>query len=234
MSALLERLRGGLIVSVQASPGSALDDPHVLAAIARAAEDGGAVGVRVAGLRNLHAVRERVSVPIVGIVKRAYDGYAPYITPTLLEVREALSGGADIVAFDATARQRPGGIGPDELIAAIHGGGALAMADCADAEDGAAALASGADIVATTLCGYTERTRSFPLPALDVVRAFSKLDAFVVCEGGIHSPQAGQAALHAGADAIVVGTAITNTQWLVGEFAASLQKAWRARKSSKN
>ena len=43
---LFDALRGGLIVSVQAWPGSALDDPLVIAAMARAAQDGGAVAVR--------------------------------------------------------------------------------------------------------------------------------------------------------------------------------------------
>ena len=46
---LLDALRGGLIVSVQAWRGSALDDPLVIAAMARAAQDGGAVAVRIAG-----------------------------------------------------------------------------------------------------------------------------------------------------------------------------------------
>jgi len=86
MSDLLGRLRGGLIVSVQAWKGSALDDPHVIAAMARAAKDGGAVAVRVQGVECLRAVRARIDLPIVGLIKREYAGFAPYITPTLEEV----------------------------------------------------------------------------------------------------------------------------------------------------
>jgi N-acylglucosamine-6-phosphate 2-epimerase len=221
---LLDRLRGGLIVSVQARAGSALDDPQVLAAMARAAEENGAAGVRIQGVRNLAAVRSRVSIPIVGIIKRQYEGYEPYITPTLRDVREVLDSGAEIVAFDATARPRPQGVSVAQLVAAIHDGRALAMADCAQPEDGACAHACGADVVATTLCGYTKETQGTALPALDLVRALAQLGCFVVCEGGIHAPQAATLALAAGADAVVVGTAITNTEWLVSQYAAALVK----------
>jgi N-acylglucosamine-6-phosphate 2-epimerase len=219
---VLDRLRGGLIVSVQARAGSALDDPQVLAAMARAAQDNGAAAVRIQGVRNLEAVRKRVEIPIVGIIKRQYEGYEPYITPTLHDVREVLGCGAEIVAFDATGRAHPEDAQVGELVAAVHNGGALAMADCALAEDGVCAQAAGADILATTLCGYTKETRGMPLPALDVVRAFAQLDCFVICEGGIHAPEGGAAALAAGADAVVVGTAITNTEWLVSQYKAAL------------
>jgi N-acylglucosamine-6-phosphate 2-epimerase len=219
---LLDGLRGGLVVSVQARAGSALDDPQVLAAMARAAQDNGAAAVRIQGVRNLQAVRKRVDIPIVGIIKRPYEGFETYITPTLREVREVLDCGAEIVAFDATGRPHPEGHGVAELVAAIHDGGALAMADCALADDGVCAHAAGADIVATTLCGYTKETRGSELPAYDVVRAFAQLGTFVICEGGIHAPEAGARALACGADAIVVGTAITNTEWLVGQYKAAL------------
>lgn len=219
---LLEKLRGGLIVSVQARAGSALDDPQVLAALARAAQENGAAGVRIQGVRNLEAVRARVQVPIVGIIKREYPGFEPYITPTLREVREVLACGAEIVAFDATERRHPDGAEIAALIAEIHRGGALAMADCALPSDGAAARAAGADIVATTLCGYTKETAGMSLPALETVRSFAQLGAFAICEGGIHAPAAAAAALQAGADAVVVGTAITNAEWLVQQYVASL------------
>lgn len=219
---VLDRLRGGLIVSVQARAGSALDDPHVLAAMARAAQDNGAAGVRIQGVRNLQAVRERVDVPIVGIIKREYEGFEPYITPTLREVREVLDCGAEIVAFDATGRPHPEGVDVAQLVAAIHEGGALAMADCAQADDGVCAQAAGADILASTLCGYTKETHGHPLPALDLVSAFAQLGSFVICEGGIHAPEAGAASIAAGAGAIVVGTAITNTEWLVARYRDAL------------
>ena len=102
------------------------------------------------------------------------------------------------------------------------------MADCATAADAVAAQAAAADIVATTLCGYTKETAGCVLPALDLVSELRELDAFVICEGGIHSPAQGAAALKAGADAIVVGTAITNVEWLAQQFAEALKRSSRS------
>lgn len=224
---LFERLRGGLIVSVQAWRGSALGDPEVIAAMARASEANGAVAVRIAGGDHLRAVRARVALPIVGLVKREYPGFEPYITPTIDEVREIADAGAEIVAFDATPRRRPAETRLDELIAAIHAGGCLALADCATAEDACAAVALGADAVATTLCGYTSETAGRNLPALDLVAELAALPSFRICEGGIRSPGEARAALDAGADAVVVGTAITNVDWLVREFAGATERVFK-------
>jgi N-acylglucosamine-6-phosphate 2-epimerase len=223
---VLEALRGGLIVSVQAKPGSPLDDPAVLSAMALAAQDAGAVAVRMQGVANLVAARRRVQIPIVGIIKREYAGYEPYITPTPSEVRAVLEAGCDVVAFDATRRARPGASSTREMVGEIHRGGALAMADCAAAEDAAPALEAGADILATTMCGYTAETATTPLPAVVLVRAFSRAGAFTICEGGIRTPSMAAAAMAAGADAVVVGTAISDIGWLVGEFAAALPKSY--------
>ncbi|HEX3670243.1 MAG TPA: N-acetylmannosamine-6-phosphate 2-epimerase [Candidatus Cybelea sp.] len=224
---LFERLRGGLIVSVQAWRGSALGDPQVIAAMARASEANGAVAVRIAGGEHLRAVRARVALPIVGLVKREYPGFEPYITPTIDEVREIADAGAEIVAFDATARRRPAETRLDDLIAAIHACGRLALADCATAEDAREAVVLGADAVATTLCGYTSETAGRHLPALDLVAELAALRSFRICEGGIRSPGEARAALDAGADAVVVGTAITNVDWLVREFAGATDRVFK-------
>lgn len=221
---LLRRLRGGLIVSVQAAPGSALDDPFVLSAMAAAAKAAGAAGLRLQGVKNIAAVRKRVDLPVIGIVKREYRGFEPYITPTLREVRELLNLGVEVIAFDATGRPRPDETGLPQIVAEIQDGGALAMADCAQPGDGLAAQAAGADIIATTLCGYTKETAGCTLPALELVGAFAELDAFAICEGGVHSPDQAAAALAAGADAVVVGTAITNVGWLTQQFAAVMRQ----------
>ena len=61
---------GGLIVSCQPVPDSPLDKPEIVAAMALAAEQAGAVAIRIEGVANLQATRAVVSVPIIGIVKR--------------------------------------------------------------------------------------------------------------------------------------------------------------------
>jgi N-acylglucosamine-6-phosphate 2-epimerase len=217
---VIERLRG-LIVSVQA-PGSLLDTPATIALLAQVAEGNGAAAVRVAGGATIGAVKRAVSIPVIGLVKRVYPAFGPYITPTLREVAEIAAAGADVVALDATGRPRPGAVTVPELVAAIHARGALALADCASGADARHAAQAGADLVATTLCGYTDETRGMPLPAFDVLRDLVQTGLPAVAEGGIGTPAEAAAAIAGGAWAVVVGTAITNIDVLVRRFAASM------------
>ena len=221
---VLDRLRGGLVVSVQAEAESPLNAPEAIALLARAAARNGAAGLRVEGSARLGAVRRAVELPLIGIVKRAYPGFAPYITAGRREIAEVVAAGAEIVAFDATARPRPDGTTVATAIAAIHAHGRLAMADCATAADAQAAARAGADIVATTLCGYTDETRGTPLPALELVGACAATGAFAIAEGGVATPDDVRAAFAAGAAAVVVGTAITNVDVLVRRFAAAARR----------
>jgi N-acylglucosamine-6-phosphate 2-epimerase len=216
---ILERLRGGLIVSIQPEATSVLNTPATVALLAQCVVANGAAGVRIEGAERIAAVRAAVSVPIVGLIKRAYPGFEAYISPTLDEITAIIDAGGDVVAFDATARARPKGDTVAGLVAAIHARGALAMADCATALEMTAAAADGADIVGTTLCGYTEGTRGATLPAIDLVRAARAGGAFVILEGGVALPAQARAGRAAGADAIVVGTALTNLDARVRGFA---------------
>ena len=221
---VLDRLRGGLVVSVQAEAESPLNAPEAIALLARAAARNGAAGLRVEGSARLGAVRRAVELPLIGIVKRAYPGFAPYITAGRREIAEVVAAGAEIVAFDATARPRPDGTTVATAIAAIHAHGRLAMADCATAADAQAAARAGADIVATTLCGYTDETRGTPLPALELLGACAATGAFAIAEGGVATPDDVRAAFAGGAAAVVVGTAITNVDVLVRRFAAAARR----------
>ncbi len=216
---VLERLRGGLIVSVQPEPASVLNTPETIALLARCAVANGAAGLRVEGSLRIAAVRAALpDVPLIGIVKRAHPGFAPYITSTPEEIAEVAAAGADVVAFDATARPRAGESSVADLVAAAHERGLIAMGDCSEAADAAAATAAGAEIVATTLAGYTAATQGLDQPALELLAALVTRHPFAVCEGGIATPQQARAAFEAGASAIVVGTAITNVDALVRRF----------------
>jgi N-acylglucosamine-6-phosphate 2-epimerase len=214
-----ERLAGGLVVSVQASADSLLNSAPTIALLARVAERNGACGVRVEGSERIGATRRAVGVPLIGLIKRGYAGYEPYITATLREVEECVAAGADVIAYDATRRERPAGISTATIVATIRAHGLLAMADCADLVDARAADREGAQIIGTTLCGYTRATRGATLPALELVRSIRALGAFTICEGGVASPDDVRSAFAAGADAVVVGTAITNVDVLVERFA---------------
>ncbi|HHV53976.1 MAG TPA: N-acetylmannosamine-6-phosphate 2-epimerase [Firmicutes bacterium] len=220
----LSSWEGGLIVSCQAPAGDPLHDPAIMAAMARAAELGGAVGIRANGPEDIAAIRKAVGLPIIGIFKQKLEGFPVYITPTLAAARAVVEAGADIVAIDATPRRRPGGWTAPELIDAIHRELKVpVMADISTFAEGLAAARAGADLVATTLSGYTEEslTGAAPLqgPDLDLVRQLaSSVSVPVICEGRVHSPADLVAALEAGAFAVVVGTAITRPQWITEQF----------------
>ena len=219
---VLERLRGGLVVSCQTVDGGPMDRPEIVAAMARAAVAGGAAGLRIEGLENLRATRPLVEVPVIGIVKRDLADSPVRITVTAADARALIAAGADIVAYDGTPRPRTDA--RDDILAAILAGGALAMADCADLADGRAALAGGATVLGTTLSGYTEETaRADAGPNFDLIREFRGLGAFVMAEGRLNTPDLAAAAIRAGADAVTVGSALTRLELVTGWFADAVR-----------
>jgi N-acylglucosamine-6-phosphate 2-epimerase len=219
----IEKLRGGLIVSCQSPPGSPLDDPLIIAALALTAEQNGAVGVRINSAAHVAATRARVAVPIIGIEKLVIPESEVYITPTFDVAGRLVESGAAIVATDATRRARPGGERLEDLIRRIRQElQRPVMADVATLDEGLYAADCGAEIIATTLCGYTADSRGAALPALELVEQLAaRLDVPVVCEGGVASPEHARQAFDCGAFAVVVGTAITGVGKLVESFVAA-------------
>jgi N-acylglucosamine-6-phosphate 2-epimerase len=220
--AVLRRLRGGLVVSCQAPPGDPLHGPTFMAAMARAAVAGGAVGIRAEGPPDVRAVCQAVDVPVVGLWKQGATGV--YITPTVDHARAVAEAGAQIVAIDATGRPRPDGSTMPEVVAGLRRTNhCLVMADVSTAAEGVAAAAAGADLVATTLAGYTPYSRQGPGPDLELVAALAaRVEVPVVAEGRIATPQEARAALDAGAWTVVVGGAITRPQLITARFVAAL------------
>ncbi|PSK89682.1 N-acylglucosamine-6-phosphate 2-epimerase [Murinocardiopsis flavida] len=218
---ILPALRGGLVVSCQAPPGDPLEGPAFMAAMAVAAERGGAVGIRAEGPDDIRAVRAAVTVPVIGLWKVGREGV--YITPTPGHAAAVARAGADIVAFDATRRPRPDGSTPGDVAAAVHAEGALAMADVADADDAIAALGAGADIVATTLSGNIPGSPAPSGPDLALVAELAaRVAAPVFAEGRIAYPEQARRAMDEGAFAVVVGTAVTAPGAITARFAAAL------------
>ena len=216
MSEVLAALRGGLVVSVQASPGTPLAAPAYIAAMARAAELGGAAGIRAT---EVAAVKEAVGLPVIGLRKRRVEGSDVYITPSTDDARAVVAAGADIVAVDGTLRPRPDGVDLASLVAELPVP-VLADVDCLEA--GLAAREAGAAAVATTLAGYTDNTPSPVDPDLHLVEDLAaELDCPVFAEGRIATPAQARAAFDAGAFAVVVGTAITDPVALTRGFAAT-------------
>ena len=69
LSELMSALKGGLIVSCQASTGEPLAKPEHITAISLTVLRGGARALRLEGVENIRAVRAEVEVPIIGITK---------------------------------------------------------------------------------------------------------------------------------------------------------------------
>jgi N-acylglucosamine-6-phosphate 2-epimerase len=217
----------GLIVSVQAPEGSPLRQPAVIAAMAEASLRNGATGVRLESPEHIGAVRRRCpEALIVGLWKRTYPDSSVYITPGWQEIRQVWAAGADVVAIDATERPRPGG---EDLAALIERArrelGAPLMADVDGLANGLRAAELGCAWVGTTLYGYTEATAGQRPPGWELLgelrRALPQATA-LICEGGVASPEQARRALELGADAVVVGTAITGIDLQVNIYSQAL------------
>ncbi|MFM5978991.1 MAG: N-acetylmannosamine-6-phosphate 2-epimerase [Sphaerospermopsis kisseleviana] len=220
-------LEKGLIVSCQAPVESPLHDPYIIAAMAQAAVNNGAVAVRIDTPNHIKAVREKVNVPIIGLWKQVIAGSDVYITPQFHHAVAVAEAGADIIAIDATTRYRPGDEKLIDIITRIHQElGKPVMADVDTFTSAKLAVDAGADIVGTTLFGYTAETKNFAPPGWELLtQIVEKLDTFVICEGGISSPNEAKKALNlVGADAVVVGTAITGIDLQVKAYVEEVSR----------
>ncbi|CDP49876.1 N-acetylmannosamine-6-phosphate 2-epimerase [Devosia sp. DBB001] len=211
--------KGSLIVSCQARADNPLHGSVFMAAMALAARDGGAAGIRANGAEDVKAVKA-AGLPVIGINKVFSDAYPVYITPNFDSARVLVEAGADIIALDCTPRSRDGEA-PEILTRRIRDElGAEVFADISTLEEGIAAEQWGATYISTTLAGYTEYTTKTPGPDLDLVRALAaRVKAPIVAEGRYNTPELARAAIDAGAYAVVVGTMITNPREITKVFA---------------
>lgn len=225
---ILNRIKGGLIVSCQALSTEPLHDSYIMSKMAYAASLGGAVGIRANTVVDIQAIRERVDLPIIGIIKEEYPDSEVYITPTAREVDALAEIGCEIIAVDATARPRPVGVSFEEFFRDIRAKypNQLFMADTSCFEEGKLALSLGIDLLGTTMSGYTPYTKGTPLPDFTLMRRYKdELGATVIAEGGIWTPEQLVEAFASGAHAAVVGTAITRPMDITKRFVKALEES---------
>ena len=215
----IKQVEKQLIVSCQALPDEALFGSDIMAKMAISAARGGAKGIRANTPVDVKAIRQAVDLSLIGLYKEVMPGYDVIITPTLKHALAIAEAGADIIAIDCTSRPHPEG-DIKELIAKVHEQtDCMVMADISTYEEGMAAVEAGADMLSTTLSGYTPYSPQQKGPDLELV---TKLAASsprpVIAEGRYHTPQQVRQALLNGAVSVVVGGAITRPRQITESF----------------
>ena len=225
LDAFVTQVRGRLIVSCQALVHEPLYGAETMAKLAVAAAQGGAAAIRANTPVDIAAIRKAVTLPIIGLYKEDIPGYPVYITPTLRHALEIAEAGADVIAIDATARSRPEPGTLADFITRIHAQTGLpVLADISTLAEGVAAVEAGADMVSTTMSGYTDESPVQREPDLELVATLSRaVSVPVLAEGRYRTPQQASNALAVGALAVVVGGAITRPQEITRFFVEELE-----------
>ncbi|MCI9532552.1 MAG: N-acetylmannosamine-6-phosphate 2-epimerase [Lachnospiraceae bacterium] len=224
-----EGLRGKLIVSCQALPQEPLHSSFIMGRMALAAKEGGACGIRANTKEDIREIQSVTGLPVIGIVKRDYEGSTVYITPTMKEVEELMEVRPEIIALDATGALRPQEVRLDDFFHQLKEKypGQLWMADCSTVGEALHADALGFDFIGTTLVGYTRQSRGDRIEAGDfrILREIlTGVKGKVIAEGNIDTPQKAKRVLELGAFSIVVGSAITRPQLITKSFAEALSR----------
>ena len=219
----MEELRHKLIVSCQALPDEPLHSDFIMARMAVAAKEGGASGIRANSVVDIAAIRKAVDLPIIGIIKRDYQGADVYITATMKEVDELMTVRPDIIAIDATTSTRPNGESLKEFFQKVKEKypDQLWMADCSTIDEMLTADQLGFDFIGTTLVGYTKQSQGDKIESNDfeiIRKALSKLSHPLIAEGNIDTPDKVHRVLELGAYSVVVGSAITRPQLITKKF----------------
>lgn len=226
---IIETIKDGLIVSCQALPDEPLHSPFIMARMAIAAMRGGAVGIRANSPQDIVAIKAECPLPMIGIIKRDYPDSSVFITATLQEVDELAATGCEIIALDATHRVRPDGVSLENIIEHIRScyPNLLIMADCATVSEAIAADRLGVDLIGTTLVGYTEQSAHLTIGGDNFAmlrKIIAGVNAPVIAEGNINTPEMARTVLELGAHAVVVGSMITRPQLITEKFVAAIRK----------
>lgn len=211
-----------LVVSCQARVDNPLHGEIFMAAMAQAAEAGGAMAIRANGPENVRAIRAATRLPIIGLNK-IYDDHPVAITPSLEAARAVAEAGADMIAVDATSRPRAGEPVADLIRCIRNDLKRPVLADVDTLETAMTALGHGADAIATTLAGYTDARARSPGPDLDLLRQILEHARVpVVAEGRFWTPDEVARAFELGAAAVVIGTAVTNPREITRRFVGAV------------
>lgn len=223
----MANLKRGLIVSCQAVKGEPLYGLGIMKYMARAAVQGGAVGIRANYVSDINDIKSEVDVPVIGIIKAEYEGSDVYITPTLKEVKELMTTGCEVIALDATTRERPEGAKLEDLVKYIRENAPQVeiMADCSDFEEAKRAHELGFDYIGSTMRGYTPYTKGTVLPDYEFLTKLVKTfpDTKIIAEGGIWERDQLAKVCECGVYAVVIGSSITRPMDITKRFVGALK-----------
>ncbi len=219
---IIKGLKGRVVISCQALKHEIMYGSQYMQKFAESADKGGACGIRANSVVDIKAIKEVTDLPILGIIKKDYENSECYITPSMAEV-DALYNEAkpEIIAVDATDRIHPDGKNGAGFIKDIKAKypDVLIMADVSTYEEGIEAEKAGADIVSTTLAGYTSYTTKTEGPDYELMRKLaSALEVPVIGEGRIWTREEAVEAFKTGIYSLVVGTAITRPYDIAKRF----------------
>lgn len=224
---VLNKLKGGLIVSCQALEDEPLYSSTIMMRMARAAQIGGAVGIRANSPQDCLEIKKNVDLPLIAIYKKVYETSDVYITPTIEEIKDLLPANSEIIAIDATRRTRPDGRTLEEFVSGIrkiYNG--MLLADISTYEEAIEAERLGFDMISTTLSGYTNYTLDRPKPDIELIEELTKvLTIPIIAEGNVDTPDLAAECLKAGAWSVVVGGAITRPQQITKKFVDTVKDA---------
>lgn len=227
MRDVIEKLRGGMIVSCQSEGDDPFNaNPEYMALFAKAAEMGGAVGIRTQGIEKLKAIKRTTSLPVIGLLKGQFPDGTVRITGSYKEVEDLIAAGSDIVAIDGTFRKREGQSGPEFIKSVKEKYGCVVLADIATCKEAKACEENGVDAISTTLSGYTPDTISnVEGPNLFVLEEILKdIKIPVFAEGRFNAPLDAQKAMEMGAFGVITGTAITRPRVITKWFVEAVEK----------
>lgn len=229
LSQIINKLRRGLIVSCQAEGDSPFNNPEGVTGFAICAQMGGAVAIRAEGVDNIKSIKQKVKLPVIGLIKSSFDDGFVKITGSEKEVKDLIDAQCDIIAVDGTFRLREGMQGTDFISFIKEKYDVVLMADIATYEEAVACRQAGADCISTTLSGYTPDTADRLTDSPDFELLASLVQAMgnkvpVIAEGRINSPALAKQAIDIGAWAVVAGTAITRPQKITKWYYDAINK----------
>ena len=231
----MEKIHNNLIVSCQALEDEPLHSSFIMSKMALAAQMGGAKGIRANSVEDIHAIKNEVDLPIIGIIKKDYVETDVYITPTMKEVDALVEEGVDIIAMDATIQLRLNNLSLDDFFKAVkekypH---QLFMADCSTVEEAIHADELGFDFIGTTLVGYTPQSQNLKIENNDfeIIKEIVKhVKHPVIGEGNIDTPEKVKRVLELGCYSVVVGSIITRPQIITKRFVDKIKDEKREEK----